>query len=449
MKRIGVWITVLTCLLVWMCACAPMSDQTGGTTVTTTTVTTTGTTTGTTTAGTSSTETSGSSTTVTATTSTTATTNRVTTTKPQTETDEMRAVWFAFSDIRALIGNKTVAQAKSALDVAMKKVADFGLNTVIFHVRANSDAYYKSALFKPAASVKNQIDAGFDPLAYAITAAHNNGLELHAWVNPYRIGADESYAACDDTFTYNNRHYYIPTSVEAQALILNGVRELMQYDIDGVQFDDYFYPAGACSENTAAAFEKDAYTAYQKAGGTGTPGDWRRANVNALVRSVYQIVHQKKGCVFGISPSSDVAKNYSQMYADVKLWMKASGYVDYICPQLYYGFDHAVAAFDDQTDLWCGYARHSSVKLYVGLALYKTGIYTDTYAGASGKTEWADNDDVMRRSVEYLRKKQTVGGFMLFRYEHLTASAARETAFDQAIAQKELDHLKSILSKRK
>ncbi len=454
MKRIGSWLAVLVCMLALLSACAPTPNQTSGTTAPSgsTTATTTvpsshvtggsgSTTTTTTLSATTGTSTSGMLTT----TSSVTTKKPTTTTRPKTETQEMRAVWFAFSDINALIGNKSVAQAKAALDAAMKKVADFGLNTVVFHVRANSDAYYASDIFQPAASVKNQIEAGFDPLAYAITAAHKNGLELHAWVNPYRIGANKNYAACDDIFTYNNRYYYIPTSVEAQALILNGVRELMAYDIDGVQFDDYFYPADACAENTPASFEKDAYTAYQKAGGTGTPGDWRRANVNALVRSVYQIVHQKKGCVFGISPSSDVGMNYSQMYADIKLWMRSGGYVDYICPQIYYGFDHATAAFDDQTDLWCSYPRHSSVKLYVGLALYKTGIYTDTYAGASGKTEWANHDDVMRRSVEYLRGKKAVGGFMLFRYAHLTASAARDTSFDKDIAQKELDNLKKIL----
>lgn len=447
MKRICVFITMITCVLCTLCACAPTSSYTGGSTTTTTTAastltTTTGQTGGTTVTGSTTVTTTGLTTSNALTTTTTV---KKTTTRPKVDRQEMRAVWFAFSDLNALIGNKSVAQAKSALDAAMKKVADFGLNTVIFHVRANSDAYYASKIFKPAASVKKQIESGFDPLAYAITAAHKHGLELHAWVNPYRVGADKSYAACDETFTYHNRHYYIPTSVEAQALILNGVRELMAYDIDGLQFDDYFYPAGACQENTAASFETDAYAAYTKAGGTGTPGDWRRANVNALVRSVYQLVHQKKGCVFGISPAADVSKNYSQMYADVKLWMKSSGYVDYICPQLYFGFDHATAAFDDQTDLWCGYPRHASVKLYVGLALYKTGIGTDAYAGTSGKTEWATHNDVMRRSVEYLRGKTAAGGFMLFRYAHLTASAERETSFDKTVAQKELDNLKKIL----
>ena len=445
MKRTIGWLTVLTCLFALLVGCAPASrpsDGQGGTT--STTATTTATTTTTTTVTEVATTTTG---TVPSSTTSVTTTKKPTTatTKPAAATSEMRAVWMAFSDIGALIGNKSVADAQKALDAAMKQIADFGLNTVIFHVRANSDAYYPSKLFKPAKSVKSQIDAGFDPLAYAITAAHKNGLKLHAWVNPYRIGADASYAACDDTFTYNNRHYYIPTSVEAQALILNGVRELMAYDIDGVQFDDYFYPAGACRETTAASFEADAYAAYRAAGGTGTVGDWRRANVNALVRSVYGIVHQKKGCVFGISPASDVTKNFSEMYADIKLWMRTGGYVDYICPQIYYGFHNATAAFDKQTDLWCGYARHASVSLYVGVALYKTGIYQDTYAGASGKTEWVDHTDVMARSVTYLRQTNAVGGFMLFRYEHLTASAVRETSFDKTVAQKELDNLKKML----
>ena len=353
-------------------------------------------------------------------------------------------MWFAFSDIRALIEGKSVKAAKTALDAAMKQVADFGMNTVMFHVRVNSDAYYDSDLFRPAAAVADLLKAGFDPLTYAIESAHRNGLALHAWINPYRIGADRSFAVCDDVFEYNGRYYYIPTSLTAQSAILDGVREVLAYDVDGLQFDDYFYPAGGVPATTPADFEQADYTAYTEQGGTDAVGDWRRAHVSAFVRSVYTLVHQETGRVFGISPSGNMTANFEQMYADTALWMARAGYVDYICPQLYFGFENETAPFADMTAQWSAQPRDKSVALYVGLALYKAGIYPDKPAGA-GSAEWSEHDDVLARQVAHLRQNKRVGGFMLFRQAHLTATAVRETAFDAKIAVRELKHLKTMI----
>ena len=372
------------------------------------------------------------------------TTTTTTATQSSVPETEMRAVWFAFSDIRALIGGKSVADAKLALDTAMQQAADFGLNTVIFHVRASSDAYYDSDLFQPAASVKDLLAAGFDPLAWAIESAHRNGLKLHAWINPYRIGADKSFAVCDDIFEYAGKYYYVPTSAAAQTAILNGVREVLAYNVDGLQFDDYFYPAGGVDATAPAAFEQADYTAYTADGGTASVGDWRRSHVSAFVRAVYALVHQTPNRVFGISPSGNQTANVEQMYADTALWMAQAGYVDYMTPQLYYGFDHQDAPFADKAAQWSAYPRDPSVALYIGLALYKAGIGTDANAG-TGAGEWSAHDDVLARQVTHLRQDARIGGFMLFRQAHLTATALRETAFDADIAAKELKHLKQML----
>ena len=351
----------------------------------------------------------------------------------------MRAVWFAYTDLHDLLGGKSVQEARQALDTAMKRTKDFGCNTVIFHVRANSDAYYSSSLFPIADKVKDLIAAGFDPLAEAIAAAHRYGLSLHAWVNPYRIGKKEENARCADRFYYDARWYYVPTSAAVQKLILDGVRELMAYDIDGLQFDDYFYPKSAFAENERADFEQTLTVVPGQ-----TVGDARRAAVSALVRSTYQIVHQKKGRVFGVSPSHSIETNVELVYADVPLWMCQSGYVDYICPQIYFGFQHESAPFADEVKRWAGYERHSSVALYAGLALYKTGIDEDVYAG-SGRAEWGTYADVMKRQVLLLRNQTAFGGFMLFRYAHLSATAPRDSSFSKTVTAKELTALRSIL----
>jgi len=437
-RRIQILVLCVCFLLFVGCASDASAPATTATTSSTTTSTATSSTSAT---SVSTTETDRTIVTVT-TQSTTASTTEVQPTDPPAE--EMRAVWFAFSDIRALIGSKSVNAAKTALDAAMQQAADFGLNTVIFHVRVNSDAYYVSDLFKPAAAVSDLLDAGFDPLAYAIESAHRNGLQLHAWINPYRIGADASFAVCDATFEYNGRHYYIPTDPAAQTAILDGVREVLAYDVDGLQFDDYFYPTGGFQEDVPADFEQTAYAAYTENGGTASVGDWRRSHVSAFVRSVYTLVHAEKGRVFGISPSGDMTANYEEMYADTATWMAQAGYVDYICPQLYFGFEHQTAPFAETLQQWATAPRDRSVALYGGLALYKAGIFNDQQAG-EGRQEWGTHNDVLARQVSALRAEKTVSGFMLFRQAHLTADAVRETAFDTAVSEQELTNLKALL----
>lgn len=363
---------------------------------------------------------------------------------------EMRGVWMSYIELSGLIGGKTEAQARAALDGMMDRVKACGLNTVIFHVRANSDAYYRSTVFKPAATVKALLESGFDPLGYAVEAAHKRGLRLEAWVNPYRIGIDKSYAMVDDVFTAKNGsytyYYYNPASLEAQALILRGVAELVNnYAIDGVQFDDYFYPpdTAAVPAKTPAPFEKAAYDAYRADGGTLDIQGWRRAQVDALVAGCYRKVHARSGCVFGIAPNCNISTNYNRYYADVEEWISNPGYVDYICPQIYFGFKNSTSPFDVQAAAWAGMKRHSSVSLYVGLALYKTGVAPDNYAG-EGKQEWVQSGDIMKRQVELLRTLKSVGGVMLYNFSGLNAdtrSAGSGQSYSADIGRKELENL--------
>ena len=363
---------------------------------------------------------------------------------PPAASSEFRGVWVSYIELSNILKGKTVAQAKAAIDTVMDNSRSYGLNAVILHVRANSDAYYKSSLFPAAAAVKNLISAGFDPLAYAIEAAHGRGLELHAWVNPYRIGDKIANKRCEDYFQSGGRYYYVPTSDKAKKLILDGVRELLQYDIDGVHFDDYFYP----SVNAVApeSFEKADYEAYQKASGAGAMalGDWRRSHVDTLIAGAYSAVHQKKDCVFGVSPSHDYYKTYTSMYADTQKWLAQSGYVDYLCPQIYFGFDHPTAAFTKMVDQWLGCPRASTVQLYVGLGLYKTGIDSDTYAG-SAKTEWKNNTDIMKRSVQYLQGKKECGGFAFYSYTFFDPQTKRESSYNAITAATEIANLLSAL----
>ncbi len=365
------------------------------------------------------------------------------TTTPAVSSSEMRGAWASYIELNSLFQKcSTASAAKSAINGMLDTLEDFSVNTLYFHVRANSDAYYKSAYFKPAAAVAELINAGFDPLSYTVQAAHARGIAVHAWINPYRVGSNAAYLVSDvPTFTDSaKRYYYVPTSTAARKLILNGVRELVNnYAIDGVQYDDYFYPAGVVTAS-AASFETADYTAYKNGGGTLSVANWRRAAVDTLVADTHTIT-KAKGLVFGISPSADYNKTYNQMYADPKKWMSQSGYVDYICPQIYYGFNNSTSAFDDMTDQWLSYPRHSSVKLYVGLATYKAGMNEDTYAGA-GKYEWANNNDILKRSVLYLRSKK-ITGFAFYSYSYLKPTAV--SGINVSVAKKEMQNLLTVL----
>lgn len=347
----------------------------------------------------------------------------------------VRATWIPYMEVESLLASGDPATCREAIDACMEDCVARGANTVYFHVRANSDAYYDSSVYDPGTRTATLLAKGFDPFACAVELAHEKGLLIEAWINPYRIGADASRAKVEAVFTYSGRSYYIPTDASVQELVVSGVREVVEnYDIDGVQFDDYFYPSGAVSSSAPADFEQADYTAYTQAGGTLSVGDWRRAAVNELIAACYAVCHTRTDCVFGISPAYDFANNYDTMYADIATWAKTEGYVDYLCPQLYVGYEHAYATFDEVLESWNNLPRHASVTLVAGLALYKTGLYEDTYAGSAGMYEWVNNDDIMARQIALVKEYQW-GGVAL--YSHLSFEA--DSTRDAAVAAAEID----------
>ena len=386
----------------------------------------------------------------TVTTTTITTTGTATTTQPTllTPSSEMRAAWVSYIELNTVFrGCSTAEKAKAAIDGILDTMEEFKLNTLFFHVRANSDAYYSSAYFKPAASVSKLISAGFDPLGYAVEAAHKRGIALHAWVNPYRAGMNTAYLIDGiPTITDSSkRYYYVPSSTAAQQLILNGVRELVNnYAIDGIQYDDYFYPSDVLDATTVYGYESADYEAYQKNGGMLSIADWRRAAVDTLIAGTHTIT-KAKNRIFGVSPAINAENTYEKLYANPKKWMAESGYIDYICPQIYTGFEHSGSPFDKMTDAWLLYPRHSSVKLYVGIATYKAGLLSDTWAG-NGKTEWATNTDILKRSVLYLRSKN-VSGMAFYSYSYLKPDqvSGLSSTNDVSVALGEIENLRDVL----
>lgn len=321
----------------------------------------------------------------------------VTTAAPAAHTDEYRAVWVSYLEWQHTDFSSQEAFA-AEVGTMLDNIANLGANVVLAQVRPFGDALYPSDLYPFShlcTGVQGQ-DPGFDPLAVLVQAAHDRGLELEAWVNPYRLqsgGTPDALSAANLANTHPDwvksvadGLYLDPANPEVRDYIAAGVGELCQnYDIDGVHFDDYFYPT------TAADFDADTYAAYCDGGGTLALGDWRRQNVDDLVALCYRTAHEY-GVRFGIAPQGDPDSNYQNQYSDAPRWLREAGFVDYLMPQLYWGLDYekdgdASHSLTELAGAWLALDRRAEVALYFGLGAYRIGEGDGGDRSGPG-TEW-------------------------------------------------------------
>lgn len=338
---------------------------------------------------------------------------------------EQKGFWITYLEYMSIMKNKSKSSFKKSVETYFDNIAALGFNTVYVQVRAFGDAYYNSSLFPSGEQFNGTIgtDNSFDALQVMIECAHTRGLSLHAWVNPMRLmtaaqiqGIDNSYQIKkwykSNNGTYivetNGRLYLNPAYSDVTDLIADGISEIVSnYDVDGIQIDDYFYPT------TAASFDKAAYSA---SGTSLSLSNWRISNVNNMVKKLYSAVHSVNDTVmFGISPQGSLENNYDELYADVRTWCSESGYCDYILPQVYFGFENVALPYDKIIKEWSGMVTNRNVKLVIGLAAYKIGA-ADNYAGQSGKNEWLNNSDIMARQISSAQELPNYGGVALYRY---------------------------------
>lgn len=302
---------------------------------------------------------------------------------------EVRSVWMA--TVWALdwpsSTSSTTAQKNEMvkyLDVLHKN----NFNAVYFQVRTMSDAFYKSS-YEPWSSYLTGTrgkDPGWDPLAFVVEECHKRGMECHAWVNPYRFSTGSNWSTAQDQALKSAGMLLAYTKSDGKTTtILNpgleSVRKrivdvckeiISNYDVDGLVFDDYFYPEGIPVTSSAGD-----YDLWQESGASMTFGDWRRNNVNQMVADVYKMVqHQKPYVRFGISPagaactSAAVAAKhgidrcpvasdwqYDGIFSDPVAWLEA-GTIDYISPQLYWKTNHKTNPFGPMTKWWSYVAKH-------------------------------------------------------------------------------------------
>ncbi|GAA3103832.1 glycosyl hydrolase [Streptosporangium carneum] len=315
---------------------------------------------------------------------------------------EMRGIWIAtvqnidWPSRSGLSVAKQQAEYIRLLDNAVKR----RFNAVFFQVRPASDALYKSSLEPWSKYLTGTAgkDPGWDPLPFLVSEAHKRGLEFHAWFNPYRAafegGLDrlpENHPARrhpDWVVKHEGKIYYNPGLPEVRDHVTAVVKDVARrYDVDGVHFDDYFYPY----PGAGAKFDDDA--AYRKYGEGAKRADWRRANVNKLIAQVDTAVHEIKPYIkFGVSPfgiwrnkaedpsgsATSGMSAYDSIYADARHWIK-KGTVDYVIPQLYWPRGFKAADYDVLMPWWANEVKGTGVDLYIGQGLYRVGA-TDTPA---------------------------------------------------------------------
>lgn len=346
------------------------------------------------------------------------------------QSPEKRAVWISFLEYQKILNGKTEKQFKSSICKYFDSCAEYGLNTVIVQARSHSDAYYKSAYF-PASlwfTEKRKNTFPFDPLKIMVDEAHKRGLKIEAWVNPYRGNKiSEEFAEndiikawldTDKVFACGEYYYLNPGEPEVMDYVVNGITEIVEnYDIDGIHFDDYFYPAGIGGADAAA---------YEKYGGGKTVAEFRTDCVNRLVSRVYSEIKARKNIVFGISPAGNIDNCLNKSYADVRLWGSADGYADYLAPQLYWDYGQGVLPYEKALENWKKTVKNSNVKLIVGLAPYRV---------TQGNGDVWNAGDILKRQVSDARSAANYGGFIMFRYDFFFSDTLKT----------ERDNLKGIL----
>ncbi|HET8895675.1 MAG TPA: family 10 glycosylhydrolase [Protaetiibacter sp.] len=316
---------------------------------------------------------------------------------------ELRAMWISsvvnidWPSRTGLTADEQRAEFLHWLDVAER----FNLNAVFVQVRPTADAFWPSPLepwSQYLTGVQGQ-DPGYDPLAFIVDEAHRRNLELHAWYNPYRVSMQADPAKLvpehparvhpEWIWAYGGKLYFDPGLPDAQEHIQQAILHSVEhYDLDGVHFDDYFYPYPVAGQTIP-----DAATYAAHGAGFDDIADWRRHNVDRFVSSVSERIKALKPWVkFGISPfgiwrnratdplgsETGGSQSYDLQFADTRKWV-LEGWLDYINPQVYWQVGLAVADYAKLVPWWADVAATSGTHLYIGEALYKvtSGVFTD------------------------------------------------------------------------
>lgn len=301
---------------------------------------------------------------------------------------ETRAVWVCFYEYEKYgLYDQNEEDFRVNANKMFRRIRDNGCNTVYFHVRAFDDAIWPSDNFK-FSSYMGKSEPYYDPLKILIDVAHKYGLSFHAWMNPYRI---------------TQKKVYDPGKESTRNRICLAVKEVIDnYAVDGIHFDDYFYPGSSHKQYKL-------YKNVKKA--------TKKANVNQLIREVYSLVKQKNSNIlFGISPAGSL-EYCESIGADPETWMSEEGYIDYIVPQIYWSNNYILNGkktrlFSDRLKEWKE-LNFNDIPMIIGLGLYRGGMKDSSDRG------WGRSSRIVADQITKIRSSSKLAGFSLFSYDSL------------------------------
>ena len=327
---------------------------------------------------------------------------------------EFRSIWMAAMGIDWPLTRGTSAQsqqqAKQQLIDYLDNYKQHNFTGVCIHMRPMADALYKSSYEPWSSSVSGTrgVDPGWDPLEFAVEECHKRGLECYAWINPFRIDnndlthntpQDKEWREKGWTMYENKWTVFNPAVPEAREHCMKVMEEIWtNYQIDGMLFDDYFYPGNGMSKGTAAA----DYQHYKNSGTTMSIEDWRRDNVNTFIKELYdRIQAQRPDMRFGIGPAGVGGASaykyglpkpnvrsgdwmYNDIFCDPLAWLN-DGSIDFISPQIYWSTTDTSAPYGPLCEWWTMVAKHFGRHNYISIASYKVDNY-----GGNNETGWSE-----------------------------------------------------------
>lgn len=347
---------------------------------------------------------------------------------------EFRGVWVTTVwniNFPTKAGISASAQKKQLRQI-VNRCAQLGLNAILFQVRPEGDAAYVSKIepWTHWLSGKQGKSPGYDPLEYLISIAKPKGIEIHAWMNPYRAASSSRRPPRSSkhpakrypqhAHTVRGQKIMDPSSVEVQDHIVKVVEDVIdRYDIAGIHFDDYFYPYPKAGKKPNLSFDDKAYNRYTAKGGTLDKEEWRRENVNDLIKKVYEAVKAKDSkLLFGVSPFG-IAKPgipkgttaqldyYNHCFADPLDWLRG-GYIDYLAPQLYWP-DKGDQSFSLLLKWWRGKeANPKGIPIYPGIAIDRMKSH-----------KWPVSEIELQFELTQAIKPEAGGGYILWNYRSL------------------------------
>lgn len=340
-----------------------------------------------------------------------------------------KGVWISYLEAVLNCSGKSEAQFRASIAYAYRMSKENGINTVYVQVRSHGDAWYPSSIYPWSRRCSSgRTSPGYDPLLVMVEEAHKLGLSFHAWINPYRLDTPANMQALsvnpnDNSVikqwyndpskkgkylvSYGDFYYLNPGYPEVRALIANGVSEIVsRYQVDGVHIDDYFYPSYASDDFDYSAFSSS---------GASNRDEWRRSNIDASVRQMYSAVKSVNSrTLFGISPAGNVSNCVYALYANLPKWLSTTGYMDYVVPQIYWGFNNPVAPYTNKCNEWSAYVKNKNIKFVIGLATYK--------AVAKSENDFATDPYISSKQINFAKTLSNYGGVAFFRYDHLVSS---------------------------